>query len=237
MSSITVLFKGGRLPSWHALSREEQKAAEQEHVDLMLGVAHDHRMMLLEGFRLLSPQDVFQRFWVIGFPTLEGAETWITAEMAPPYGRYGYYDYDLARPINPPYCGDWVATPPPPVEPLSAEPHAVPSLAVDESSVVVLNFERNDPGIDLEASASDPYVDAMKSVARDHGLIRLECFALMAPKTDCHRVWLAEFPTVEGAEAWVQAEISPTHGRRAERAFHLARKWAPQYFASWIPKT
>ena len=234
--SITILYKGGRLPTWHDLSRDDQKAYEQEHVDLMLGIAGQHRMMRLEGFRLMGPQDVYQRFWLIEFPDLDGAEAWINAEMAPPYGSYGYYEYDLARNSPPSYCNDWVASPAPPIEPLDADPHGVPPLTVDESSVVVLNFERNDPGVDLETAASDAYIDAMRSVAHKHNLMRLECFALMAPKAEWHRVWLAEFPTIEGAEAWVNTEVSPTHGRKAQRVFHLSRKWAPRYFASWIPK-
>ena len=95
--SVVVLFKGGRLPAWHALSQREQDAFSQEHVDLMLEVSRRYGLMHLEGFRLLGPQDHWQRFWVIEFPSLAGAETWIRAEMAPPYGRYGYYEYHLAR--------------------------------------------------------------------------------------------------------------------------------------------
>ena len=52
----------------------------------MLSVARDHRMKRMEGFRLIAPQERWERFWVIEFPTLEGAEAWIEAEMAPPYG-------------------------------------------------------------------------------------------------------------------------------------------------------
>lgn len=236
MPPITILYKGGRLPSWHSLSRDDQKAHEQEHVDLMLSIARQHRMMRLEGFRLMAPQGAYERFWLIEFPELESAEAWINAEMAPPYGTYGDYEYDLARDVQPSYCRDWVVSETPRVEPLTDDPHQVPPLSVDESSVVVLNFERNEPGVDLEASPTDPYLDAMRSVAHDHGLMRLECFALVTPKADWHRVWLAEFPTVEGAEAWVNTEVSPTHGRKAQRVFQLSRKWAPRYFASWIPK-
>ena len=107
--SITILFKGGRLPSWHALTRDQQKASEQEHVDLMLGIAHRHRMMRLEGFRLMAPQDVFQRFWLLEFPDFADVQAWIDAEMAPSYGRHGYYEYHLSHQIQPAYCTDWGA--------------------------------------------------------------------------------------------------------------------------------
>ena len=32
--SIVVLYRGGRLPSWHQLSPDEQVAFQDEHVDL-----------------------------------------------------------------------------------------------------------------------------------------------------------------------------------------------------------
>src|SRR5439155_10327808 len=95
--TIFVLFKGGRLPSWHLLSEAERTAAEQNHIDLMLSVEERHDMRRLEGFRLMGRQHDWERFWVIEFPTLDGAEAWIEAEIKPPYGLYGYYDYQLAR--------------------------------------------------------------------------------------------------------------------------------------------
>ena len=87
---VVILFKGGRLPSWHQLSDQERREFEQTHVDLMLAVARDHAMSRLEGFRLIGPHGDWQRFWLIEFPTTEGAEAWIQAEMAPPYGLYGH---------------------------------------------------------------------------------------------------------------------------------------------------
>ena len=234
--SITILFKGGRLPSWHALTRDQQKASEQEHVDLMLGIAHRHRMMRLEGFRLMAPQDVFQRFWLLEFPDFADVQAWIDAEMAPSYGRHGYYEYHLSHQIQPAYCTDWGAADPPPVVPLEDDPHTVPPLLVDQSSGVVRNFERNDPGVDLTDAAPDAYIDKIRSVALEGGLIRLECFALIAPNDAWHRLWLAEFPSIETAEAWIEAEVDPAHGRTATRVFHFARKWAPEYFTSWIPR-
>lgn len=78
--SVVVLFKGGRLPEWDDLSADVQRAYSQQHVDLMLSVAREHGMMGLEGFRLMGPVQPWARFWVIEFPTLEGAEAWIDAE-------------------------------------------------------------------------------------------------------------------------------------------------------------
>ena len=38
--------------------------------------------------------------------------------------------------------------------------------------------------------------ELMKSVAREHGLIRLEAFQLMAPQPDWHRAYVIELPTI-----------------------------------------
>ena len=98
--SVVVLYKGGRLPSWDGLTVEEQDEYSREHVDLMLSVAREHGLMGLEGFKLVGPVGDWMRFWAIEFPTFEGAEAWIAAEMEPPYGRYGYYEYHLARSVR-----------------------------------------------------------------------------------------------------------------------------------------
>ena len=99
-NAITLLFKGGRLASWHQLSPVQRQAYEQEHVDLMLATAQKHQLQRMEGFRLMAPSGDYERFWVIDFPDLAGAEAWIEAEMAPPYGQYGYYEYhwELQKP-------------------------------------------------------------------------------------------------------------------------------------------
>ena len=234
--SVVVLFKGGRLPSWHRLSVREQAAYQQEHVDLMLGIARRYGMQRLEGFRLMAPQNTWERFWVIAFPELAGAEAWIEAEMAPPYGRYGTYEYDLGRNWLPEFCADWVGNAAPSVVlPTDADPHRVPELRVDSGSVVVVLFEREEPSRGAgKKSVGDDYIESMRAVAHAHRLMRLECFKLMAPRAAWHRVWLAEFPTVAGAEAWIDTEVSPVHGCVSERVFQLTRKWAPAYFASWV---
>jgi hypothetical protein len=72
--SVFVLFKAGRLASWHKLTQAERDATEQDHIDLVLSVAAEHGMRRLEGFRLIGRQHEWERFWVIEFPTLAGAE-------------------------------------------------------------------------------------------------------------------------------------------------------------------
>ena len=235
--NVVVLFKGGRLPSWHALSADDQRAYEDEHVDLMLRIAERHSLLRLEGFRLMAPTGDWQRFWAIDFPTVEGAEAWIAAEMAPPYGRYGYYEYFIARSWHPKFCADWVVNPTPQPEFRDEnDPRDIPPLGVDPNSIVVVLFERGPPGhVAGEKDVPLAYIERMRSVAHEHGLIRLEAFKLIAPQNDWHQAWLAEFPSLSGAEAWVEAEVDPAHGSPMERSFQLTRKWSPDYFAQWIP--
>ena len=228
---ITVLYKGGRLPAWHALAPEKRRAYEQEHVDLMLNVAADHGLQRIEGFRLMAPQGAYERFWAMDFGDLAGAEAWIKAEMAPPYGHYGFYEYHLARGGLPEYCAAW-AKGLPPLAPHQGDPHVIPALAVDCGSVVAVLFEKNDSGTD--EPPGDAHIAAMESCCQEHGLLRLESFRLLAPQAAWQRVWLAEFPDIAGAEAWIQAEKDPAHGAGRERSFLLTRKWAPAYFAAWV---
>lgn len=238
--SIVVLAKTGRLPTWDDLAPELRKDYEKQHVDLMLSVAREYRMMRLEGFRLMAPQGRWARFWLIEFPTLEGAEAWIDAEMAPPYGLYGYYEYHLARRWGPDYFSTWVTRPAvSKVARVGADSHSIPPLTEDHSSVVALLFSRWLP----EADAASPgergdaaHIELMKSVAREHGLMRLEGFRLIAPLDAWHRAWVVEFPTLAGAEAWMEGELRPPHGRYATKAMYLARKWAPGYFNTWVPR-
>ncbi len=170
--SVVVLFKGGRLPAWHRLASEERRAHEQEHVDLMLAVARKHGMTRLEGFRLIGPQQPWERFWIIEFPSMEGAEAWIAAEMAPPYGSYGYYEYHLARAWGKDYFSRWVTRPAASsVQKRGADPHRVPALEVDTSSVVVLLFGRGQPGFDAtlpQERGDAKHTALLQSVAREH---------------------------------------------------------------------
>lgn len=236
--SVVVLFKGGRLPAWHALSQREQEAFSQEHVDLMLSVSRRFGLMHLEGFRLLGPQDNWQRFWVIEFPSLTGAETWIRAEMAPPYGRYGYYEYHLARRVCQEDFNDRTSRPTARKSPGSGkDPHRIPSLRTDPTSLVVLTFRRWLPGaaeLSAEERGQVEHTRRFNAVAQRHGLIRLELFRLMAPQADWHEVGLIEVPSFAGAEAWMETETALPYSRFALLNMHLARKWAPAYFAQWV---
>ncbi len=235
--SIVILYKGGRSPTWHDLTPAEQDAYQQEHVDLMLSVAHEYGLMRLEGFKLITPQASWERFWVIEFPTLAGAEAWIDAEMAPPYGRYGYYEYYTARHWGRGHFSQWIMRSPDPVVPDGQDPHHVPTLGVDRDSFVVLLFGRWRPEAIEATSAArgdTAHIELMQSVAREHGLMRLEAFTLTGPQDGWHRAWLIEFPTLTGAEAWIDAEVLPPHGRYSAKTFYLARRWAPHYFAGWV---
>ena len=233
---VVILFKGGRLPSWHQLSDKKRAEFEQTHVDLMLSAAHQYEMTRLEGFRLIGPQGDWQRFWLIEFPAIEGAEEWIRAEMAPPYGLYGYYEYHLSRQFQGDVFSEWVTKPASPIIPMASDPHTIPALQIDSTSVVVLMFARCRPG--TESMTPDDrgeagYVNVMKDIAGEYGLMRLESFQLLSPQSDWHRAWVVELPTLEAAEAWIAGEEALPRGMYAQRTIHLARKWAPEYFASW----
>lgn len=227
---VVVLAKTGRQASWHRLTDDRRRAAEREHVDLMLSIAARHRLRRLEGYRLIGLQGGWERFWVIEFPDLDGAEAWIEAEMAPPYGTYGFYEYHLTRPLAPEVLAGWLPGPPREIEPQAADPGAIPALAADRSSVAVLQFSRT--------AAAAGHADAertedLRRIARERGMLSLECFQLIDPIPAWHRVWIGEFPDLAGAEAWIDAEAAPARAAHAERASYLARRWAPAYFASW----
>ena len=167
---------------------------------------------------------------------MNGAEAWIRAEMAPPYGLYGHYEYHFSRPLEPEPHSTWVTQPAPPIVPLAADPHTVPELRIDPSSIVVLMFARYRPGAEgLTPEQRDDarHVALMQDIARQHGLMRLEGFQLPFPQAHWRRAWVIELPTLEAAEAWVEGEEALPHGMHAQRTIHMARKWAPEYFASW----
>ena len=239
VNSIVVLFKGGRLPSWHQLREETRNDFTRIHVDLMLSVAHNHGMKRLEGFRLIGPQDNWQRFWLIEFPSIEAAQAWIQAEMAPPYGLYGYYEYHFSRRLKSEVFSAWVTKPVPPTIALDTDPHTVPELRIDMGSLVLVMLARYRPGAEAlspEERGDSKHVELMRSIARREGLMRLEAFQLLSPQNDWHRAWIIELPTLEAAEAWVEGEESLPHGMYARRDIYLARKWAPEYFASWVKR-
>ena len=229
--SVVVLYKGGRLPSWDGLTEDEQDAYSREHVDLMLSVAREHGLMLLEGFKLVAPVGDWMRFWAIEFPTFEGAEAWIAAEMEPPYGRYGYYEYYLARRVRREGPDSPAATP------LSGAPSQIPVLEADKGSFVVVAFDHWLPGADLVPPGERgdaEHDELMSTVAREHMLMRMDVYQLVAPQSAWHRAWVVEFPKLAGAEAWIEADACPPNSRYRSRVYHLARKWAPEYFAGWV---
>ena len=238
--TIIVLFKAGRLQSWNSLTPDQRLAYEQEHIDLMLSVGHKHQIMRLEAFALMGAQQPWARFWVIEFPTLDGAEEWVNAEMAPPYGSYGYYEYYLARRWGPDYFTTWVTRPRSPMPALAGQgPDRIPGLEIDRDSVIVVMFGRGLPGSEAmtrEERGDQEHIDLMKSVARDHGLIRLDGFRLIAPRDDWHRAWVIELPTLEGAEAWMEAEIRPPYGTYNTKTYHLARNYFSADIARFKPR-
>lgn len=227
---VVILAKTGRLAAWRRLTGGERRSAERDHVDLMLSIAARHRLQRLEGFRLIGRQGGWERFWVIEFPGLDGAEAWIEAEMAPPYGTHGFYAYHLTRPLAPELLAGWLPQPPRVIEPQAADPQAIPALAADRSSIVVLQFSRS-TAVDGHADAER--TDDLQRIAGEHGMMNLECFQLIDPIPEWHRAWIAEFPDLTGAEAWIEAEAAPERAAHAERTTFLARRWAPAYFASW----
>ena len=136
---VVILFRGGRLPEWHQLDEAQRRDYERQHVDLMLSVSERHGLIGLHGYRLLAPRNSWERFWTIEFPDLAGAEAWMSAEVEPPYGRYGFYDYSLARRWQPESLAWLPRKSEPPVAP-DADPHVIPPLTVDPSSIIVLAF-------------------------------------------------------------------------------------------------
>jgi hypothetical protein len=231
---ITILYRGGRLPSWDLLSIEQQTAFQNEHVEVLLRVAADHGLQRIEGFRLLAPLGDWQRWWTMRFADLAGAEAWMQAEVAPPYGRYGYYEYQLARQVSSAAL-DWLPQrtwPPPP----ATDPHVVPALQADQSSIIVLAFGdwmSDSDAIDPDQRGDGERRQRLQQVAADHGLLHGEVYQPCERGANGRVVWVLEFCKLAGAEAWIEAEVIPPASTWQRRSFHLARRWAPEYFATW----
>ena len=51
-NSVVVLFKGGRLPTWHRVSRSDQKEYERIHVELMLEVVQKYDLIGIQGVQV-----------------------------------------------------------------------------------------------------------------------------------------------------------------------------------------
>jgi len=204
-------------------------------VDLMLTVGARHGLQSIEGFRLLAPRGNWERWWTIRFPDLAGAEAWMRAEVAPPYGRYGSYEYQLARPWTPPSLA-WLPQRQASKPVADADPRVVPSLSVDRGSIVVIAFggwERGSDDVEPTRRGDAERSERLQRVAREHSLIHGEVFRLLGTGPDGDLAWVLEFPTLAGAEAWIETEGMPPAEAYQRRAFHLARRWAPDYFATW----
>ena len=78
--------------------------------------------------------------------------------------------------------------------------------------------------------------EQLASLADRLGATRLEQFQLMAPKPGWDRVWLVELPRLVDGEAFIEAEAESGRNDPVERYFTMTRKWAPAYFAAWIPR-
>lgn len=234
--SVVVFLKGGRIPSWYGLSSEEQDSYSVEHINLMKSVINKYKMITLEGYKLLSPVNDWKFFWTIKFPTFEGAESWIEAEMEPPYGRYGSFNYYLARRIE--HMGvNSAAKETELTSSIIKEDLDHTNLTEDKSSVVVITFQMSLPESDLVAhdvDARQKYIKDINSVSEEYGLIRLEAYRLITPQSNWHTTVITEFPTITGAKAWIDLQENPSYVRFKTRTNYLSHKWAPRYFAGWI---
>ena len=84
------------------------------------------------------------------------------------------------------------------------------------------------------------YTDLVPAIIEKFGgkvLARGGRFQIMEGPDKFHRFIVIEFPTLEGAEAWMETEVRPPHGAYSSKQFLLARRWSPDYFASWVPRT
>lgn len=232
--NVVILFRGGRLPEWHQLDETRRTDYERRHVDLMLSVADHHGLIGIHGYRLLGPRGSWERFWTIEFPDLAGAEAWMSAEAEPPYGSYGFYDYTLSRRWRP-ECLNWLPhKAEPPVSP-GTDPHIIPALSADPSSIVLLAFGGRHRGTDTDNSGDhdEERCLRMRKVSRNHGLIHGEVFGLLGASDRGEYAWILEFPGLAGIEAWIDAETAPPLVAVQRHEFHVARRWAPEYFTTW----
>ena len=232
--TVVILFRGGRLPEWHQLDKAQRTDYERQHVDLMLSVSERCGLIGLHGYRLMGPRGSWERFWTIEFPDLAGAEAWMSSEAEPPYGSYGFYDYTLARRWRPESLNWLPRKPEPPVGP-GADPYTIPPLSADPSSIVLLAFGGRHRGADQDdpEERDEERWRRMRKVSRDHGLIHGEVFRLMGTSERGEYVWILEFPGLAGIEAWIDAETAPPLAGGQRHDFHVARRWAPEYFTTW----
>ncbi len=232
--TVVILFRGGRLPEWHQLNEARRTDYERRHVDLMLSVADRHGLIGIRGYRLLGPRGSWERFWTIEIPDLAGAEAWMSAEAEPPYGSYGYYDYTLAHRWGP-ECLNWLPRKAEPPVPSGTDPHNIPALSADPSSIVLLAFggRHRGAGQDDAGEHDEERWRRMRKVSRDHGLIHGEVYRLLGASDRGDYAWILEFPGLAGIEAWIDAETAPPLAAVQRHDFLVARRWAPEYFTAW----
>jgi len=75
--------------------------------------------------------------------------------------------------------------------------------------------------------ASTEHVDLMLRVAAEHAMRRFEGFNLIGPQSRWKLFFAMAFPKLEGAEAWIEAEMVPPYGSYGHHHYELARKVAP----------
>ena len=92
--------------------------------------------------------------------------------------------------------------------------------------------------IDLKKQESyiKEHVELIKETGYKYGIQRLESFKLINYQQPWHRLWVIEFPTFEGAEAWIESEMAPPYGSHGYWEYYLARPWGPDYFSKWPTK-
>ena len=131
-------------------------------------------------------------------------------------GTHGFFEYNLAWRVAPDFFASWVNAPTlPPDPPVAAswnrDPREVPLLPADQSTVIVVAFERKlVEGTDsnsqyLRLERSDSTLLELRAAAEHLKLIRLEVYQLIAPLSDWHRAWVAELPSLGFAERWIAA--------------------------------
>ena len=107
----------------------------------------------------------------------------------------------------------------------------------DKNSVVVITFEISVPGSDLvnlDEGQRQKYIKNIYSVSKQHELIRLEAYQLITPQSNWRTTVITEFPTINGAKAWIDLQEDPSYIRFKTRTNYLSHKWAPRYFTKWI---
>ena len=218
--TCVLLLKAGRLPSWYRLSTEEQASFSKEHVNLMLSISRRHELLRMEGYRLMFPVGDWERFWVIEFPDQNGVEAWIEAEMAPLYGTYGFYEYHFARQVpGGQVSSDRTAVNPGVEKRGWPDPQQVPLLETDKKSMVLLTFSMEIPG-----GSNDSRIDSDQLTDEGHS---------GAQQDACGTV--TEFADSSAVESFAQLETSAGQRKQYKKSMHLARRWAPEYFTSWVP--